>query len=231
VAGFVASEAQWLAFEPLWKECLMENGLGEIFHMTDFEAQKRKDRGIILEKLTGIINDNTTGHFSCTVDMSAYRKVNEVYPLEEFVGTPYSIATRGVIRNMNLWLEKEFKDEDRLLVFVEEGTKHHGDMEEAFRRDSLPVPTKVPKSNCAVHPADILAWEINHYERFHDNRKSFNNLLAHGYFRNEAHGKFKAENMIRSCKQMKVPLRKDLPPGATFAYNSSPKRLRRRTIQ
>ena len=86
VAGFLATENQWLTFEPEWKKLLKKYDLGEVFHMTDFEARKRKDRGIILDALTDVINAHTKAHFSCSVKMEAYRKVNETYALEESIG-------------------------------------------------------------------------------------------------------------------------------------------------
>jgi hypothetical protein len=81
--------------------------------------------------------------------MKAYRKVNELYPLEECIGTPYVIAARAVAKGINEWKTKFCKSADNLRVFVEAGTKHMGDMQEAFRRDHLPVPQKTPKA----HPA------------------------------------------------------------------------------
>ena len=36
VAGYVATEAQWLAFEPQWRAALKKFNLGDAFHMTDF---------------------------------------------------------------------------------------------------------------------------------------------------------------------------------------------------
>jgi hypothetical protein len=36
VAGYVAAESQWLAFEPKWRGALARFHLGTDFHMTDF---------------------------------------------------------------------------------------------------------------------------------------------------------------------------------------------------
>src|SRR5258708_30237711 len=68
VAGFLASEEQWLAFEPEWKDALKKHNLGDAFHMTDFESGKRKDRGKVLDCLTGIISRNVLTSFSSFVD-------------------------------------------------------------------------------------------------------------------------------------------------------------------
>ena len=45
VAGFIASESQWLSFEPAWKAALAKYGLGDAFHMTDFSAKNKKRSG------------------------------------------------------------------------------------------------------------------------------------------------------------------------------------------
>ena len=231
VAGFIATESQWLAFEKPWKDALQRHGLGDVFHMTDFEAQGRKDRGIVLDDLIDIINHHTASHFSCAVEMSAYRKINDAYILEEAIGTPYSIAARGIARNINLWKEKCFRKDDHLLIFIEEGTKHHGDMEEAFRRDLLPIPQKVPKDHPSVQPADLLSWEVHNYSRHQNRRRSLMKLISNGDPMPEAHGKFGEKNMLFSCKQINVPLRKDVPSSVQIVYKTSPKRPRRRTIK
>jgi hypothetical protein len=41
VAGFVATNKQWQAFETDWNVALKEHGLGGVFHMVDFESSKR----------------------------------------------------------------------------------------------------------------------------------------------------------------------------------------------
>jgi hypothetical protein len=232
VAGFVATEQQWLDFEPEWKQALKDHDLGDAFHMTDFESSKRKDRGRVLECLTGIIGRHTLTSFSCTVDMLAYRNLNEIYILEEFTGTPYSIAARGVSRNVDVWKKACLSPEDHLLIFVEDGTKHKGDMEEAFRRDKLPVPQTVPKTHPCVQPADLLAWEIFNYEmhKAHPIRRSFRNLLKVPRL-DVNHGKFSERNMRENCQMMNIPLRKNIPPEMKIVYGSTPKRPRKRTIK
>jgi hypothetical protein len=232
VAGFLASEEQWLNFDPRWKEALKKYNLGDAFHMTDFESSKRKDRGEVLECLTGIIGRHTLASFSSFVDMAAYKKLNELYILEEFVGTPYSMATRGVNQNIELWKKRYFRPNDHLLIFVEEGTKHKGDMEEAFRRDKLPVPRTVPKKHPCVQPGDILAWEIFNYH-MHQNKpihRSFKNLLKIPRL-DTNHRKFLEHNMRESCELMKIPLRKTISPEMKILYSSTPKRPRKRTIK
>jgi hypothetical protein len=85
VAGFVATEQRWLAFASKWKAALKRHNLGDVFHMVDFEAAHKNDpkRSGILEDLTTTITDHVSGAFSVVVDMEAYRKVNNLYVLEE----------------------------------------------------------------------------------------------------------------------------------------------------
>jgi hypothetical protein len=233
VAGFVASEEGWLDFEPAWKDALKRNKLETVFHMVDFEFAHRRDpkRGKILDELTTIITEHVSGAFSIIVDMKAYRRVNDVYTLEEAVGTPYAIAARAVARGMNVWRKNELTTEDHLLVFMEEGTKHKGDMEEAFRRDKLPLPQTVPKSHPSMQPGDMLAWEVFHHLKYHDDRRSLRKLVQNTMPYPEMEGTFLEHNLIETCKNANALLRSSVPPNVEIVYDSRPKRIRRRTIK
>ena len=228
VAGFVAAEQQWLAFELEWKTALGEYGLGSVFHMVDFEASKLPNRGQILQRLTEIINKHTLAHFSCFVSLKDYKKLNETYMVEEVLGTPYALAARGMATFVNTWKKANLKKGDCLLTFVERGTKHQGDMDEAFRRDALEVPIPVPKAHPSVQPEDLLAWEIFNFLKKGNERRSLVNLMKDREF---YEGIMQEQNLIETCKNAKVPLRKDVPKNVEFVYHSSPKRTRKRTIR
>ena len=107
---------QWREFEPKWLAALEKHGLGKLFHMVDFESSKRPDRGRVLAQLTTIIQENTQTCVSCYVDMEAYKKINNLYALEEALGTPYALAVRGMVANINLWKAKYLLHEDRILI-------------------------------------------------------------------------------------------------------------------
>lgn len=231
VAGFLASEDQWVAFELKWKAALVEFGLGEVFHMTDFERQRRPDRGPILQRLTNIIVENTKTSFSCFVEMAAYRKVNDLRPLEEAFGAPYALATRVVVRNINLWRKEHLQDDDHISLFVERGTKHIGDMEEAFKRDGLPIPQRVEKANPRVQAGDMLAWEMAHYDALKPIRRSLMNLLK-GDLLPDNHGQMLEANILAALSNAGVVhLRRDLPAGTEHVFHTSPNRPRTRTIR
>ena len=234
VAGFLSTEPKWVAFDLAWKAALQRNGLPDVFHMTDFEAtiKDKKKKGIILEDLTTTINNHVVAALSCSVDMTAYKKVNGTHCVEEWLGKPFAMAARAVARGINTWKRNFFREGDHLLVFIEEGTKHRGDMEETFRRDDLPIPQMVPKKHPSVQAADILAWESFYYLRHEDTRRrSMVNLLRNKFPCDDLEGVFHEHNLLKTCEQAKVPLRASVPPNVGFVYHSTPKRVRKRTIK
>lgn len=228
-AGFLSTKEKWLAFELVWKAALAKHQLGDVFHMTDFHGRhaKRKE-GQVLEDLTAITRRHTQAVFSIIVEMKAYKKLNELYPLEECIGTPFAIAARTVAKGINRWKSKFYKPEDILHVFVEAGTKHMGDMEEAFRRDHLPVPQKVPKTHTATQPCDLLAWEVLHNFKHNNQRRSLLNLIRGPLL---FEGIMREKNLIHALQEVKVPLRSAAPSGVEFVYGTSPKRSRKRTVR
>ena len=140
MAGFLSTEDKWLAFEPAWKAALKRNGLGDVFHMTDFESgiKNKKHKGAILEDLTTTINDHVEAALSCSVDMTAYKKVNDIYAVEEWLGKPFAMASRAVATGINTWKRNFFRPGDHLLVFIEEGTKHRGEWRKRFVETHCP---------------------------------------------------------------------------------------------
>jgi hypothetical protein len=228
VAGFVGIEQAWQKFEIEWKDALDRYRIPIPFHMVDFEAEKRPDRGLVLEELTGIINRHTSAHFSCFIDLSDYRKVNARYAMEEVIGTPYAVAARGMATFVNRWKKEALHAEDRLSTFLERGTKHQGDMDDAFRRDALAVPVPVRKSHLRVQPGDLLAWEVFNFLRKGKERRSLVNLMKDRKF---YEGIMREKNLIETCERTGAPLRQDVPSNVAFVYHSSPKRIRKRTIQ
>ena len=231
VAGYVASEAQWLAFEPQWRANLARFELEDAFHMTDFMAQRRKYSTLkldhILFTLASITKKHTAHFFVSAVDMEAYKRVNEEFALEECHGAPYAITARVVAKNLNLWQSENTEPEDRLLVFVEEGTKHYGDLEQVFKRDELPMPIRVPKAMPQVQPADILAWEAFNWLCAGSPEQPSKNLKRLTYptrKREQIDGMIYEADLRRICRDTDVPLRASMNPGDTIAFHSEKKR-------
>jgi hypothetical protein len=228
-AGFLSTTEEWLAFESEWKTALVKHQMGDVFHMTDFHGKHDKPKeGIVLEDLTTITRKHTRATFSVVVEMEAYKKLNELYPLEECIGTPFAIAARTVGKGINNWKAKFFKSEDVLQVFLEAGTKHMGDMEEAFRRDHLPVPQKVTKAHTPTQPCDLLAWEVLHNLKHNDRRRSLLNLIRGPCL---FEGIMREKNLMHALTVAKIPPRTAMPSDVEYVYGTSPKRTRKRTIR
>lgn len=232
VAGFIATEKEWLEFEPAWKAALKENGLVEPFHMTDFMRQKRpaQQRAQILRNLVEVITAHTRYCFCGGIDIAACELVNETYALEECLGAPYALAARILAVELNKWREKNLTSQDHLLLFAEEGTKHRGDMIEVFKRDRLPEPVTVKKTMAAVQPADMLAWEMFSFLHGANNNRRIYRLIDK---RKQFGAIFYEKDLIATCIQSDPPvmLRTTLSPNARILFHSSPKRKRVRTIR
>jgi hypothetical protein len=238
VAGYVATESQWLAFEPKWRDTLTRFKLGTEFHMTDFMRQRRRYTALkfdqILGTLAAVIKAHTLRPFVCAIDIAAYKRVNDELALEECHGAPYALTARSLARDLRLWQSQNFQAKDRLLSFVEEGTKHYGDLEQVFKRDRLPIPTKVPKSMPQVQPADVLAWEAFNWLRAGSSLQMEKNLdrLTRPIRKKQNFGGILYEaDLRRICADTDVYLRSTLNPGDTIAFHSERKRKRKRTIE
>jgi hypothetical protein len=232
VAGYIATEENWLAFEKEWRHKIEFFKLDYPFHMTDFMATTRISdvrKDWILGVLSGIVKKYTSGKFGSAVSMRAYERVNETYALEEMLGAPLAIICREIARQMNIWKLANFGKQDKLLMFMESGSTHYGDVIQVFKRDRLPIPTPVEKEVAAVQPADILAWEMLRYFK---KGKLSKNAKRVGTVKHENFGGlYEDKQLIEVCKNAKVPLRENVREGAKIAFHSERKRPRRRTIK
>jgi hypothetical protein len=160
--------------------------------------------------------------------------VNDELALEECHGAPYAITTRALAGHLNIWKSENLQPGDHLLVFVEEGTKHYGDLEQVFKRDQLPTPHRVKKEIPSVQPADILAWETFNWLRAGSPRKlgrNLDRLTRPIRKRGDFGGIIYEVDLRRICADTDVNLRSELRPGDTIAFHSERKRKRRRTIK
>src|SRR5208337_4045565 len=125
-------------------------------------------------------------------------------------------------RQINDWKKASLGPEDHLLSFVEEGTKHYGEMEQVFKRDKLPILNKVPKSMAQVQPCDILAWESFNYLRTGEGSRPSRNLkrLTHYMRKQENFGGIMWEWRLRKlCEETNVYPRAQMNPGDTIAFH------------
>jgi len=189
IAGFLASRDQWLQFDREWKFLLSEAGT-DLFHMTDFERGRppfdtwsKKSKRKFLERIILAINTNTIRHFCQGIRMKDYREINDIYLLQEFLGTPYAILGRTIFGQLREWNAQN--QDCKTLTFFEKGTKHQGDLDEVAKRDGFsPIFLAKKEKKEWITPfqaADVLAWElfnaIRTYSPHKQNlRESFQNL-------------------------------------------------------
>ena len=238
IAGFSATVSQWLAFKPIWLEKLQKLRLGDAFHMTDFMSEKRTQfqENRVLSQLRSVIQAHTLRPFVSAVDMAAYKRVQNEFTLEESHGAPYALVGRHFAKDLHEWQTRKLKPEDRVLVFVEEGAKHFGDLEQVYKRDGLPIPNRVPKSMAQVQPADMLAWEVFNFLRAGSPKQMRKNLdlLTRRIRRQQNFGGIFYEHDLRQlCNELRVPPRSAIPPGENpirFGGNGDRKKARKRTI-
>ena len=240
VAGFIASRVQWQDLEREWREVLAHAGLDR-FHMKDFQYDKDRpfhQKEAIYRRLVKIIERNTIRPIAHVVLMKEYKAVNEKYAMEEVLGAPYAMAGRSVARSLNIWRADKMSSSDTFSVYFEDGSKHKGDFIDAMNRDHLEPPTFVKnKDVIAFQAADLFAWEMLRATRHnllsdrHPLRPEFKKLVR-GVQPNDPHvGVYYEKDLINACEKAPAPLRDAIPPNTVFAHNSSPKKLRTRTIK
>jgi hypothetical protein len=229
-AGFVASEDQWSQFEAEWTNALLRLGIAGAFHMTEFMHEKRTTLKLdwILGSLCRIINKHLSGRFLHAVDMDAYKRINDEWTLEESVGAPIALAARSLTTEINEWRRIHTLPEDNFRIFIEQGSKHYGDIEQVFKRDRQPSPVRVAKSNPRCQPADMLGWEGFRYLRTGITSKNMKRLLPKNV--DTFGGIFLAKDLIELCKQTAVPIRADFKPIDSISFHSEKKRKRQRTV-
>ena len=236
VAGYVATEEQWKACEPRWQAALKRFGLGDVFHMTDFMQERmtalRRDQ--ILSTLANVVHANTIRPFVRAVTMPVYKKLNEEFTLQECHGAPYALTARALAKEVNEWRAANLQDDDNLTVFVEQGTKHFGDLMQVFKRDKISIPTVVLKALPRVQPADVLAWE--HFQYLRDQPlgsrpgKNLERLVRPIRKRQDVEGIMQESDLRTLCVGTDVPKREAITPGDTIAFWSEKKRKRKQTI-
>jgi hypothetical protein len=246
LAGFLASESQWISFGNAWADCLDRHKVEPPFHANKFFFDRRNDANFsdILRDLVETISNHVRTAFSATIDLIPYRKANERYRFEEIVGTPYAMMTRTLIFNFEQW-RKIVHCGDRTVFFVEDGTLHQGDMQECLRdRDRLPIPQPVPKSLPACQAADLYAYVIFQYAKtgvISDALQMIHKRLPHPQRRYDGHtGKKEIKLYLNEPRaivhndqypegvKVRIPLREGTK-GLDFNFKGRPnqKRIRR----
>jgi hypothetical protein len=168
VAGAVSTVKKWLRFEREWSKVLREFGVKE-FHYTDFAASlgeykgwkgDKQRRSEFLRRLGPIIKANTNKFFMVTVEMEAWRSINEEYFLADVFQSPFALAGLSVIGLTRRWAEHKRIKSPIEFIFED------GDEDEDWIglkklcAGWAVIPTRLPKPKaipCQV--GDLLGWK------------------------------------------------------------------------
>ena len=202
VAGWVANEEQWVAFEADWRAALREADVPE-FHATDFYSARKHFDGWDLhskrhrkfaKKFAAIACDHTMAGVGRGIEIAGY---NRYIKSEQFMreGTPHDKYTplMHCLRCCLEWIALlDRPDNEEIAVIMERG-KGCGEAVEyldGLRKDevswmeSFVTLTTGPKTLLPLQAADLLAHETKrHVQELHqptgrEPRKSFERLIA-----------------------------------------------------
>jgi hypothetical protein len=232
VAGAVASIKKWGRFEPEWQQALKDEGVSE-FHATDFAASRKEFRGWkgdkprrkrFLDRLGKIIKEHTNRLFMVSVEIDAWKSIDQEYLLEETFHSEYALAGFSVVC-MARKSAKRKKITAPIEFIFEDGDKGWTGLTKLCAPDGV-VPIRLPKEKaipCQV--GDLLAWK-NRIAC--TNSLRLNNKLLNASFPdiesfNELLGEMKSldkalaapgdpfvygpDSLVRTCKLSKVPRR------------------------
>lgn len=164
VAGYVATDEQWAAFEDEWQRALDESGITHL-HMKHF-AHSRGEfldwkgdeprRARFMERLTGTITHHGLEDFSVSLNMEHYREIDKHFRMTESLGAYAMIAT-ATMANIDKW-HGRYRQADSLLFLLEKGDAQQDSVRKLGMRTGLasgPEPIFISKQ-----------WNENGLERY-----------------------------------------------------------------
>ena len=178
LAGFIAESERWLAFEPQWKQALVDfelpldkEGLRH-FHMVDFANRAppyhkwtepvRRER---LNRLLDLIKDHAEASVAVVVPRLSYEAATT--PTErKLTQGPYGFAALTAFAVM----QNVMVDDAYVTCYFEDGVKNAGDMISIYQdakkldapeiRHILSISLQDKRRFVPLQAADILAYEI-----------------------------------------------------------------------
>ncbi len=172
VAGLVATEAKWLAFERLWREVLEQYDV-PYFHAKEFVGSRgpfsewagdEERRAAFLARLVKVIKLGANKMFTVAAHTADFAAVNERFHLLDSCG-PYALCAGVCVRRAHDWIMT--KGPERVPIHViESGDAGQGKLTEILGNENLPfsvLPKVDPISGEWVlefQAADLLAWEF-----------------------------------------------------------------------
>lgn len=164
VAGFIAREKDWIAFDSQWIERIKREGI-ECYHHTEHGRNTA-----LVSDLVDIIYRHVHHKFICIVPKTALVVLPEDVR-KHFLLAAFSLGGRTVAQHVKEWLLFERKTPDARVKYVfEDGDLKKGWLEKRMRVDGYPPPIFRPKKDekrkssvvkgfTPLQAADILACE------------------------------------------------------------------------
>jgi hypothetical protein len=231
VAGFVATNEQWVEFERKWNDTLKQFGIS-LFQMRDFShslrefsafKQRQEDRQRLLRQLLSNIILRVTYSVGHAFLMADYRKVNSMYALD-YRFPPYALAGRSCIARINLWAEKLGIPKEQIQHVFEDGAPVRGRLCDGVLRDHEMKLSFKKKDECV----ELQAAELLASEKLAGNRGIFDNGIVdfkkldfplrqlRGLVRDPLDwGTYTQENLEEFCMSAQIPRRESLTAGDT----------------
>lgn len=231
VGGFVATDEQWPHFERNWKETLRQFGI-PLFNMRDFAHSLREfsrfkhnkeDREYFLRQLLSHIKVRVTYSNAHAVLMHDYRKVNDIYALDQTL-PPYALAGRTCVARINLWAEKRGIPKEQVRHVFEDGSAGKTKLYESVLRDhQIEVTFKKKDESIALQAADLFAYEmlagnraifergITDFEKLRYPIRQLREFLRDPY----DWGTYTQKDLETFCRKVPIPRRDSLVAAAT----------------
>lgn len=244
VAGLLASQEQWELLIKEWCATLAPFGL-DYFHMSDFEAGHsdyshitHSDKVAVPRRLANVIRTRVRHSYCYVVPMKDYRGVNSEWAVQECMGTPYALAGGNVLKEISKWHEHHKHQCDNLLVVLDRGSYHKGDLMGCMARDNLPITAESFGNKRKLVPlqaADAFAWEFFH--GFKTKALVVADASGSNAFRPSLDilleipredGIFTCQDLEDECRERHVVKRADLEPGQRILFTSAPRSPRLR---
>jgi hypothetical protein len=219
VGGYVATRKRWELFEQYWKEVLPPEI--EYFRMTEFVnnteqfkgwRDRRPEKQALLEKLSAVLEECVEYSLGCVILLAEYDKVNATYALTECMGHPFPLAGFDTMKRLHDWSFQR-KRMPALAVF-EDGDEHKGELIDVAKRELPEIlrPVFQSKKLAPLQAADIAAWDLHNVTVKVEQDADFRlweKSVARLRRIPENHGIYTLEDLLRLCRDAKVPLRKN----------------------
>lgn len=232
VCGWVSTVALWEQFEIDWKLFLASYDV-PYFHHKEFSQSKPKTpfakwkgkegtRKAFMRDALSIVRSRVQRWVFCYVQHRLFEMADARYMLTETLSSPYAVAGRACVAQVDLWKRQQPNSEEIKFVFEDGGPDKGGLLAAMNVSYRLPDPIFEPsrdirgkrgeprKGVVQLQAADLLAYELRKHRREfavrsgRPTRKSFYEMLK---VRGMAMAAFHETNVVQLC-QLEKPLKR-----------------------